>query len=220
MKKVLLAIGVVIIAAVGYLGGTYVKNSYFSNANLITQVKEVKESSDNYEISARYPQFGEAVFDTHIKKVVDESISEIKKYAEPARSESGYKNSFMSDYSDPYIGQDVLSVKLILTQYTGGAHPITHISALSYDRKSGKVMELQDALALIGMTTEQLSSEATRQLKAKLGDPLQFPEGANSNPENFSSFAVSDDKVTFIFQEYQVAAYAAGIQEVSIERKK
>ena len=47
-----------------------------------------------------------------------------------------------------------------------------------------------------------------------------FEEGADTNPENFSSFVISADKVTFIFQQYQVAAYAAGPQEVSFERKK
>ena len=71
---------------------------------------------------------------------------------------------------------------------------------------------------MIGMTLEQVSAAATSQLKAKLGDAM-FEEGANTNPENFSSFIISNDKVTFIFQPYQVAAYAAGPQEISVERR-
>ena len=50
-----------------------------------------------------------------------------------------------------------------------------------------------------------------------LGNAL-FADGALPKPENYQTFVVGADSVTFIFQEYQVAPYAAGPQEVSLPR--
>ena len=64
----------------------------------------------------------------------------------------------------------------------------------------------------------QVSAESSTSLARQLGDMFMFKEGADTNPENYSSFLVSRDAVTFIFQQYQVAAYAAGPQRVSFPR--
>lgn len=183
--------------------------------NPILQTSEITETGSNYDIVAKYPTFGVTAFDARIKQAVDEAIMEIKNA--PAPDPATYKNALDIRFMQPYIGPDFLSVKLAITQYTGGAHPMTIVSGLNYDRKTGKILMLSDVLPMIGLTVSQVSEQATAQLTQKLEGSI-FPEGVNTNPENFSSFTVSADKVTFIFQPYQVAAYAAGPQEVSFPR--
>ena len=59
-----------------------------------------------------------------------------------------------------------------------------------------------------------------QQLKVILGEDIIAPEGADPKPENYNVFLVGKDKVTFIFNNYQVAPYAAGHQEVWFSRVK
>src|SRR5262245_11418468 len=128
MKNALLVIGVIIIAVLGYLGGTYVKVSLYGAENVTATLQEMHESTAEYEIDAKYPQFGAPAFDAAIKNAVDEQIAEIKNTAAPAPSGSGYKNSLETDFRDSYFDDQYISVKLLLSQYTGGAHPMTIVS--------------------------------------------------------------------------------------------
>lgn len=177
----------------------------------------VKEESDSYTIDIMYPQFGIPTIDADIKSKIDIALQEFKELPANPPESATPKNEFTGTFENVYIGPDIISAKLILSQYTGGAHPMTIFSGVSYDRATGRQLLQQDAFGMIGMTLEETSSKATEILKGKLGD-MFFEDGSNPNPENFSSFIVSADAVTFIFQPYQVAPYAAGPQEVSFSR--
>jgi hypothetical protein len=186
-----------------------------SEAKLTTAT--VQEETDTYLIDIQYPQFGIPSIDADIKGKIDASVAEFKAIPPNPPGSATLQNEFTGTFEDVYMGPDVVSIKLILSQYTGGAHPMTIVSGLNYDRATGRQLLQQDAFAMLGLSAEEISAKATAELKAKLGDNM-FEEGANSNPENFSSFVISEDSVTFIFQPYQVAAYAAGVQEISFDK--
>lgn len=175
------------------------------------------EEAETYTIDVQYPQFGITSIDADIKSKTDAALAEFRLLPPNPPESATPKNEFTGTYEDVYIGEDVISFRLILSQYTGGAHPMTIFSGLTYDRATGGQLLQQDAFAMLGMSVEDVSSSATAQLQETLGDSF-FEEGASTNPENFSSYIVSTDTVTFIFQPYQVAPYAAGPQEVSFER--
>lgn len=183
------------------------------------EVAEINDSSAAYAVNARYPQFGISSIDAQIQAAVDGAIAELKSLPPNPSDSATPQNSFDGTFGSIYAGPDVVSLELILSQYTGGAHPMTLVSGVNYDRTSGRQLMLEDALAMIGLTVEEVSAKATAELQAKLGESF-FREGATTNPENFSSFLISKDTLTFIFQQYQVAPYAAGTQEVSFERIK
>ena len=79
-------------------------------------------------------------------------------------------------------------------------------------------MTLGDALSLIGLSLEEMAAGAKRQLNERYSEMLIAPEGADALAENYSTFTISASAVTFIFQPYQVTAYAAGAPEVTFER--
>ena len=220
-------IGVIaLIAAVALVGVVYLKTTSAkrdvavappqTDVHLTTGA--LQASTTDYEIDAKYPQFGIPSFDASIRAAVEAGAQEIKDVGPPAPSDSGYKNTFDADFEDAFIAPDMVSVKLELSQYTGGAHSMTIVSGLNWDRREDKILLPEDALLLVGMKDfNELSEKTTALLRARLAEAL-FPEGATSNPENFSSFWVGTSSVTFIFQTYQVAAYAAGVQEVTFPR--
>lgn len=213
----ILALGVA-----GYLVFPYLRTSQEPappqsfTAGSVTSVT-VAESAETYAIDVKYPQFGIAAVDLDIKAKIDAAVAEFKAIPPNPPESATPQNEFTGTFGDVYVGPDVVSAELILSQYTGGAHPMTIIRGANYDTTTGEQLLQEDAFRMIGKTLEEVSAEATAKLKVKLGETM-FEEGANTNPENFRSFIVSEDEVTFIFQQYQVASYAQGIQEVSFPR--
>ena|SRR3989344_128036 len=177
-------------------------------------------STDTYRIEVRYPQFGIPAVDEKIKAVVDKAVAEFKTYPANPPDSAVAQNELTGSFDSTYVGADVVSVALSLSEYTGGAHPNTVIIGINVDRATGKELLLDDALAMIGKTLPQIAEESLVALKAQLGDNIISPEGANPTPENYSVFLVSKDKVTFVFNNYQVAPYAAGQQHVWFKRVK
>ena len=187
-------------------------------ARVEVRTERIQEGDAAYTIDVSYPQFGIASIDAQIKEIVSNAVTEFKSLPANPPESAAPQNSFDGSFDSVYIGPDVVSVKLILSQYTGGAHPLTLVSGLNYDRATGRQLLQSDAFAMLGLSVDEISAAATAELKTKLGDAM-FEEGANTNPENFSSFVISENEITFIFQQYQVAAYAAGVQEVRFPRK-
>ncbi|MEY4747653.1 MAG: endo,4-beta-xylanase-like protein [Candidatus Parcubacteria bacterium] len=228
-RTALLLVGVTLFAIAGtLLWRSFATPVLPANEEQLTVRGETTEDETTvYKIDVQYPQFAAATgtasytsidtINAEIRRDIDGAVGEIKSYPTNPRDMASPQNELTIRYGVPYIGPDVISIRLSISQYTGGAHPNTLLSGMNFDRASGKRLLQDDALKLIGKTITEISSEATAQLKAKLGDAM-FEEGANTNPENFSSFTISQDAVTFIFQPYQVASYAAGPQEVSLPR--
>lgn len=184
------------------------------------KVEAVFDDTPVYKIEARYPQFGIPVVDEKIKAVVDKGITAFKEYPANPPGSAVTQNEFTGSFDSVYVGSDIVSVALIISEYTGGAHPNTVIIGVNVDRNTGKELSLDDALAMIGKTLPQVAEESLKELKATLGDDIIAPEGANPTAENYSTFLVSKDNVIFVFNSYQVAPYAAGQQHVRFKRLK
>lgn len=190
-----------------------------TSSEVTIQEKVVTESTDTYKIDARYPQFGIPAVDGKVQAVIEKALAEFRSYPANPRDSSAPQNELVSSYDSVYIGADVASVALSISEYTGGAHGNTVIIGVNVDRTTGKELTQGDALALIGKTLPQVADESVVQLKATLGEDLTFPEGADAKAENYGTFLVSEDRVTFVFNNYQVAPYAAGQQSVEFARK-
>ncbi len=204
--------------AIGHFASNPTAQQPLVNTNGVQMtVAKIQEDTNAYTINAQYPQFGIPAIDTQIKAAVESAVNEFKTSPANPPDSATPKITFDGTFDSVYAGPDVVSVELILSQYTGGAHSLTLLSGLNYDRTTGRQLVLDDALKMIGLTVDQVSAQASSQFKQKFGDNF-FANGADTNPENFSSFVISADKVTFIFQEYQVAAYSEGSQEISFPR--
>jgi len=177
----------------------------------------IADETDVYKIHADYPVFGVPDLDATIKGAIEASVASLK--AEPANpSPNNIKNEFVSTFDSIYDGKDYASVRLILYQYTGGAHGISVAAGVTYDRAKGEMLSLDDVLLLTGKTLPEISDIAKQQLTEKLGENGVWPEGAAPSPENFAAFTVNEEAVTFTFQQYQVAPYSSGMPQVIVPR--
>jgi hypothetical protein len=181
---------------------------------------QIHENTGTYSINAQYPQFGIPSIDTQIQKAVEAAAADIRSSPANPPDSAVMQNTLDVSFDKVYAGPDVVSVELILSEYTGGAHPNTAFTGMSFDRATGTELTLDDALKLTGLTLDQVAAQSSVQLQQQLGDGFQFRDGASPAADNYSQFLVDEKNVTFIFGEYQVAAYAAGVQYVSFPRKQ
>lgn len=192
-----------------------------TSTNVQVTLKEVKEDTEGYTIDAEYPQFGVAAVDAAIQRRVDAAITAFKAYPTDIPSvDSVPKNEQDISSGREYIGDDYISTSLVISEYTGGAHPNTTILGVNIDLTTGREVSLDEALTLIGKNLSQVAAESLTQLKKEIGDDVVFEDGAAAKTENYSTFIIGEKEVTFIFNTYQVASYASGPQEVSFPRVK
>lgn len=179
----------------------------------------VQEEADLYKINVAYPHFGVAAADAAVDAIVQTDIAQFKNEAVAIDYLPTAKYEMIGLFDTTTIADDLVSARLIVSRDTGGAHPNATVVGFNFNPQTGTAYSQDDALAMIGMDLQQLSIEAMRQLNADAGDAIQFPEGAAPSRDNYAAFVIGENQVTFYFQQYQVAAYAAGILEISVPRK-
>ena len=102
---------------------------------------------------------------------------------------------------------------------TGGAHPITYFKTFVWGKGGGQV-SLDDLLS--GGYLARLSTISGTQIRARLEAQSDgeggavFEEGFAPDAKNFENFYLDGGDLVILFDPYQVAAYAAGPQEVRI----
>jgi hypothetical protein len=177
----------------------------------------IQADTDTYTINLAYPKFGIERADIQVQAIVDRAVDEFKAIP-PNPTPIAAKNELDGQFTPINQGPDILSALLEIYQFTGGAHGATVAYGLNF-HADGSAVTLDQALALIGKNLQQVSDAALGQLTERF-EMVQFPEGATPTPENYATFVVSKDSVTFIFQQYQVEAYAAGMPQVTFPRVK
>ncbi|MDX9992611.1 MAG: RsiV family protein [Anaerolineales bacterium] len=111
---------------------------------------------------------------------------------------------------------DILSIQFGVDGYAdGAAHPYHLTRTLNFNLETGQVLSLGmlfapqvDYLTLIAdICKAELS---TREIGFEAG----FTGGADPLPENYQNWNLTYEGLLITFDEYQVAAYAAGMQQV------
>lgn len=143
---------------------------------------------------------------------------------------SGFKE-FFGDEQDSKFGFDVscivsenkkyLSVLKTTYGFTGGPHGFTKLKSYTINKKNKKIVELPD---LVGMTYQQISDYCRDILKTKLIIDQNednwlldnIYDGTQPSKEYFQTFTVTGNSVIIHFEEYTVAPYVFGEQEVEI----
>jgi len=110
---------------------------------------------------------------------------------------------------------DVLSVLFINFFYLGGAHPGSYYWSTNFDFTTGQELALSDLFAPGSAYLERISENCIQQLVEKLEFEI-WEEGAAPSEENYQDWALTSQGLLIILDEYQVAPYAAGPQQVIV----
>lgn len=140
--------------------------------------------------------------DTQIQDFIQsrKKVGDLETESFPWSLDISYKK-YESDFIVSYIVQGY--------EYTGGAHGNSYLQAFNYDKKTGKKIGVENIV----------SSKDTFDVLAALADKalvVEYPEGSNNNPKNWSVWYSDNGSVTFIFAPYQIAPYAVGQQEFNV----
>jgi hypothetical protein len=201
-------------------------------------IKMVKET-EALSINITYPEIpgtGNAVAraNTSIKSGIDERVASFEKDATdsmtvdiglPKEVKSTVAGSpSIEEKNDRYI-----SIFMGMEWYMrGAAHPAHTIDTYVYDLKEGKLVNSSDLFKADADYLAFLSSYSRSDLVAQskksndgyIFDQQMLADGTAPTKENFSKVLPTKDGLIIYFDEYQVAPYAAGPQQVVIPYAK
>lgn len=112
---------------------------------------------------------------------------------------------------------DLWSFKFDFSFYSDtAAHPGLYSITLNYDLGHGRELTLGDLFMPNSNYLEVISNYCILQLSQQPFFDGAFTTGADPTVENYRNWNITPDGLTITFDEYQVAPYAAGPQQVHI----
>ncbi|HZS43182.1 MAG TPA: RsiV family protein [Candidatus Paceibacterota bacterium] len=210
-------------------------SSTAATSSITYTTKTITESNSQkfYSLKASYPvfAFSDSILADKINRSVREIVNqELVSYradfdtsAGPGSSAGEYGTSTLQiDFNvlNNHRLNKILPLRFNEEFYSAGAaHPGSNVLTLNYNLVTADVLSLANLFKPGAQYLEAISEYSIKTLKKNLGtdaEPAAIEEGAAPKQENFNAFLVTDNGLEIIFTEYQVAAYAAGEQEVTI----
>lgn len=241
-KKLLIVLLVIAVAFAVAACGNKDKNvkgvqetSEVTNDEDLVLTMEVKDISD-VERGKTYQNITYSVIEYKnnpaMQKALDELNKESKEGAEKFREDNKQyvreyikdtnnqdaQYAYNSDMTFSYHSDDYLSLVENVYIYTMGAHPITVVKGHTYDVKTGKKLTLGDFIK----DKEELK-QYIKDWIAKQEDGMFYQEANDAVDAYFTGeyelqFAIYEKEFHVIFQQYDIAPYAAGIIEINVDK--
>lgn len=175
--------------------------------------KEVLEETNTYVIKAKYPVFDLEELDREVVKTFDDYVQTCKKEsAEQAHEEWFVPFELVENYRTEILDNRYVSVNLQVYYSSGGAHGMTFNNTLTYDAKAKKFLQIAE---LLGGDERQFVKMVKEKLKKKL-DEGNFVDDGVVDVQSLGKFILTSAGVEFIFNPYEVAAYAYGTVSVLV----
>jgi hypothetical protein len=158
-------------------------------------------------------------FNELMHSIVQEELDGFKDWMAEMPTEPVTGGSFLGiNFSQVSPPGDLISVKFTIAFYSdGAAHPGQYSRSVTYDLESGAEVSLAELFLPVADYLKVISTFCVSELRSRdIGFDDQWTSGANPTPENYRNWNVTADGLLITFDPYQVAAYAAGPQDVII----
>jgi len=211
------------------------KESVSINAQMeiVATVKHEEDAQLPYTIDVSYPQItGENLstqakeFNRLVNEMVSKSVQQFKNYVKAdmphmqTLPESVKHNGFNINYDIDVVkpvNHILISLRLSIEgMQAGRAHPYHTHQVLNFDLNKGKVLTLKDLFKSRANYLSVFAKYASKELNDKLQDKWMINDGTAPLAKNYQLWNLEDDGILITFEEYQVAPYAAGPQEVEV----
>ncbi|WP_163537047.1 DUF3298 and DUF4163 domain-containing protein [Gracilibacillus sp. YIM 98692] len=169
----------------------------------------------------KYPQVSDVKDEKMEEKINKQLLQYIKdSYKEYKQNEKmAKKYDFKADYQTEYEVKYNKAPKLsILTSnyiFSGGAHGNTTVQSFNYDVEEGKRVVLTDILK----TEEQRKDVQEYVWEYAIERPdIFYPDLKKEDVKLHAdtAFYYNDDGITLVFQQYEIAPYVSGNQEIKV----
>jgi hypothetical protein len=157
-------------------------------------------------------------FNNEMALLTQEEIAKFKDNAaqlQPVPGLSG--SSYDQQYKLISLPGNLVSLKFqIMIYIQGAAHPGTHMRTVTYDLEAGDDVTLAELFLPGSDYLERIANYCIAQLSARGIGTESSSKGAKPILENYGNWNVTANGLLITFDEYQVAAYALGPQEVIV----
>lgn len=191
---------------------------------IIVNTINLNENTKSINFDLKYPEvkLKNEQAQNKINILIKENIYEFKKYIEDIYNESlsMYQNTMNFTYEgssdfEYEIIDNILSIKMSFSQFTGGPHPMVLIKDYNFDLNTGNILKLGD-----------LFNENGKKIYKNVIDGI-IKEKINENPDNYfpdefkgvnenTSYYLTEKGIVIFFQLYEIAPYSSGIIEFKI----
>lgn len=179
------------------------------------------------DIAIAYPVIGHAAVDADVRRwvasIADTFETEMASLFETSEAlgetQDVSRYALQGSYTVLRPSQEAVSLVFEIWTYTGGAHGNLDIITLNYSLISGQRLNFVDIFEDVDKALSLLSGHARKALSRRLAGGRMdqwILDGTAQDVNNFSSIGLTRQGVRVYFQPYQVAAWAAGAQEVDI----
>lgn len=179
------------------------------------------------DITIAYPFIGHSAVDKDVRRWVDsiadtfetEMASLVQGAEEPGETPDMSRYALHGSYSVLQPSREAVSLVFEIWTYTGGAHGNLDIITLNYSLITGQRLNFVDIFEDVDKALSLLSDHSRQVLSRRLAGGRMdqwILDGTVQDVNNFSSIGLTRQGVRVYFQPYQVAAWAAGAQEVDI----
>ena len=200
------------------------KSAISSNAQLKVEKRKRTKPKKGFKITIEYPFFSGGTVATTtklnelVKRACDANFAEAD-----ITPEKGVSYDFSSDYTVSAVNGDFVSILMSFYSFTGGAHGNTVLVPFNYRLSTDGIKEINIDNVFgkkpdVGALQKLIRPQLIKQI---------YPDGQNIDKEtiekgtrtaqDFKCFTLKKDSITFTFQQYQVAFYAAGTPDVTLK---
>lgn len=178
----------------------------------------IDETGDQYAIKATYPVTANTSVTAYMKTFVEGEVAAFTADNIPSdipedsatqvyTLDITYSNE-RSAIADTYVFTEAID--------TGGAHGLQATKTFSFTPE-GKLIEVKDLFTTGASGLTVIAPYIAKELASvDMTTAEWIAEGTAPIEDNYQNFIITDTGVQFIFDPYQVAAYAAGIQRVEV----
>jgi hypothetical protein len=204
-------------------------------ANLTFETKTLSETNQTakYVISIHYPQIksphkdSQKRFNRMTKDWAMSQANLFKKSVQNCHTMTNVTKAHSSSFEVTYDlytipSNKVISLRYSLNRFLAGAAHGSHIySAFNYDLIGNRVLSLSDLFKASSAYLDQIAAIASKKVpeqltKAAHGHVEVYQEGLAPTAKNYAVWNLTPHGLTFTFNEYQVAAYVYGPQQITI----
>ncbi len=201
----------------------------YQQVTLTSVASEIDNKAPDYKITLQTPTLTGSddprvkVFNDQVAALIKQTVEDFKNNVSsmppiPVSAGSG----FDVQYKLLSKSGSILSIKFEMLGYvSGAAHPYHLNPTFNFDIEKGKVLSLSDLFLPNADYLSPISKYCVMELtKRDIGFTSDFVQGADPKPENYKNWNINADGLVITFDEYQVAAYVAGPQVVTIPYAK
>lgn len=193
---------------------------------IVEEKVTAKDGTEILNISVAYPEISGnlreiIIFNDYYQSNAERTVKEMKKEYSKA-AEEFYENFGSQDftgfsievtYDVTYNKNNLLCVKTHSYQFTGGAHGNYTDNAIIWDLSEG----LEKTLEELARNSDHIMEQAEKAFRDKINaDPQGFLISADELKISDAKYYLTNDGVTFFYDPYVIAPYAAGTIEVNI----